>query len=283
MKTSARPLGYLLGATALFLGASPKGGAGTLRSCLGSPLPAYLVVLKNSGLEGKDAAQALRNACIDLKDPDFTGQAPLPGRLLNPIGDLGSITQSEIPTLVADMLGDSTTVQEYKERLRAIGAVRNRYERLRRVYDLAVSRQGRYDDADSVVIFTPNTILKRAKAGLAGGVCRDFSALLTWSLMQVNRSPELSPEIRSWGGLDEDSFFARQVSDVPARHAYVEVALPVGKGESQIFHHITLDTTYFKIFSPLFRRRSEITPAYRAQLLTECQTALTCLESPATP
>ena len=252
-----------------------------LQRCFSGPLPAYLVALKHSSMSFFDTQAALENSCADLGNPEFQSKQSIVAR----IGDAifyppGMAVSRNIPSVLRDMLGDDTTVKEYRVRLAALQKIKNRFERIKGAYLLAVSAQGQYahDSDGNYFLMTPSKILNRAKQGKSGGVCRDFAKLLEWSLLQVNMSPTLSPELKQWGGLDEDSFSVQTVADSSAGHAWVEVILPVGSGEKQVFHHLHLDSTWYKTYSPLFPRRTIIPESQRRQLTEQCRAVSSCVQ-----
>lgn len=119
--------------------------------------------------------------------------------------------------------------------------------------------------------------MKKAKETGIGGQCVEFSNLLTWSLLQVNRSPAMDPQVRAMGGLDQDSFMAQMVSD--REHAWVEVLLPVVVGSEQQFEVIHLDTMQYDRFAPLFPRHADIKDVTRKNLIQECGRINECLEA----
>jgi hypothetical protein len=128
------------------------------------------------------------------------------------------------------------------------------------------------------VLATPNVILKKGRKEKAGGECRDFAKLLEWSLLQVSRSLNRSQEMKDWGALDEESFSVRMVMDSEARHDWVDVLLPVGVGDRQIFHRISLDTTQYETYTPLFPRRTGTSTNVLSIYKRQCHKVEACLE-----
>ena len=249
-----------------------------LAACFSGPRPAYMVALKYSGLSASSTSTAIENACKDFDETDFQQERSLLGTAANVLGDMLKPVFQDIPTVVETMLGGNQAVTDYKNRLAVIGRIKDRFVRIRKVYELVVESQGTYDKEDNHTLMTPGIILGRAKAGKPSGVCRDFAKLLEWSLLAVNRSPALSEELKNWGGLDEDSFMVTQVFDVGSRHAWVEVLLPVGVGDAQVFHKMDLDTTFYKAYSPLYQRRTGPSERGLDALRTECRAVADCVQ-----
>lgn len=114
-------------------------------------------------------------------------------------------------TTVWRKMGKEGVEKEYSAKLDEIAKIRDPDERIARTYQLAQKYQGRYNsaEADEIsagnfvaarkkamprtglagVLSTPSDVLKNARETGIGGVCRDFSALLAWSLNRVSRSP----------------------------------------------------------------------------------------------
>jgi hypothetical protein len=150
----------------------------------------------------------------------------------------------------------------YMARLMEIKRNRNRIERIRDAYALAVANQGDYDrktegvDSDWAALFLreqmPSHVLAQARRTGSGGVCRHFAALLKWSLNQVAR-----PTGENSSALGEDSFSAEVINGFSGRdeHAWVRVNLGYQTANGLEFHSVDLDPTWNKeTFSPLLPR-----------------------------
>lgn len=182
---------------------------------------------------------------------------------------------------------DQTELQKsFQKELDRIKKIKNPMDRVKQVYDLVVRTQGFYDQEKSVfrtlgngkVIFaeTPENLINSAEKYGTAGVCREFASLLQWSLLQVARHPDSKGV--ALGPNDFSSEFIN--GQVPAGgHAWVRVHLPKYSKEGQIqsFNNFDLDTTLYSEFSPLYPRRSGVTPAERRALRYQCDEIMECL------
>ncbi len=253
-----------------------------LAACFAGPRPAYLVVFRNSGLSAAQLGTAVDDACREFNDDELQAA---PG-ILAKIGTVyldavAAPVAADIPTALADMFrNNSPVVKEYEARLAEIGKIRSRYVRIRKVYELAIASQGTYDKDKSFQLDTPATVLENAKAGKPGGQCRDFAKLLEWSLLHVTRSPTLPAEYQKWGALDEDSFSVSRINDAGSQHAWVDVLLPVGVGDKQVFHRFSLDSTFHeKHYVPLFQRRLGLSKEENDRYHDECVAVRKCADA----
>lgn len=178
----------------------------------------------------------------------------------------------------------------YMAELQKIRQIENPMERIRQVYNLAAKAQGPYDYDNKgfrtwthgKIIFahTPENILDSQKKYGASGVCREFAALLQWSLMQVARHPSSKT-----GGLTPKDFNSEIAAGAPGGqgHAWVRVHLPVHSDTGMIlgFQDFDLDTTWhperFAILSP---RESGISEPVRKSLLDQCRQIYSCVTQP---
>jgi hypothetical protein len=270
--------GLLRIAALLFLTFSPAHAVeptDELASCFGDPRPVYLEALAHSGFTAKELKAVLHDSCSDLRQTQVHGKKKLRYRMLDAFerATAESLLQA-IPTMFTDVLDRSQVLKDYEARLAEIAKIKDRYVRIRKTYELAIASQGAYDNTRKFKIMVPGNVLKPAKRGKPGGVCRDFAHLLVWSLMHVYRSPESN----TFGGLDEDSFLPKFVADVQAGHAWVDVLLPVGLGDEQVFHRMSLDSTYYDSnYAPLFARRQGLPKAELERKHAECVAVLDCV------
>ncbi|MBI3555604.1 MAG: hypothetical protein HY074_05020 [Deltaproteobacteria bacterium] len=253
-----------------------------LAACFAGPRPAYLVAFRYSKLSAAEMSTAVDDACREFNDDEMQAAPSILSKIGTVILDtVAAPIASEIPTVLGDMFGSSTVVKAYEARLAEIGKIRDRYVRIREVYELAIASQGAYDKENSAIQFdTPSAVLENAKAGRPGGQCRDFAKLLEWSLLHVNRSPTLSEEYRKWGALDEDSFSVTRVNDAGHGHAWVDVLLPVGVGDKQVFHRLSLEPTNHKEhYVPLFQRRLGLSKEELDRYHDECVVVRKCADA----
>jgi hypothetical protein len=140
-------------------------------------------------------------------------------------------------------LGDSPIEKQYKSELAEIAGVQNVNDRMRRVYILAQKYQGKWDldsHKEGSGIFggkTPGEVIKDANSTGTGGICRDFSTLLVWSLNQVRQSPQ-----------NHYPDYVATATAIPG-HAIVTVSMlePI---QHSVKSRFTLDPTNQKEFTP---------------------------------
>lgn len=197
----------------------------------------------------------------------------------------------DVPTVIKDyILGGNVILNEYRSKLDEIGKIENPHVRIRKVFELARSYQGSYHHNQRSLKEVLGKMflmrggigaqLQRAKSTGIGGQCRDFARLLTWSLMEVQRSPKISSQYRSWGTLDKNSFSARTVFSNSPEHVWVEVKIPKAEGKGiGDFDAIHLDSTYYEDFAPLYPRHSGVSKTKRMEIQKGCKSVLACLVS----
>lgn len=138
-------------------------------------------------------------------------------------------------------IGDSPVEKDYAARVAKLKAIEDPVERMRLGYNLATAFQGKYmnDEQRSKVptLETAGATLRHADATGFGGVCRDFSSLLTYTFQQLGTS--------STGQKD----FAAEVLYTP-NHAVVKVRME-NAGDRFGGGTFALDPTNFKEFTPL--------------------------------
>ena len=252
-------------------------------------LPEFLRVTGRSGLDRTDMVASLECSCRELMDPRTVKPAAMMqqprsrNESLNfPFEFVGTVLYTHLPTVLMDTMRDGGPVlREYKGQLARIGKIESGIARIRAVYDLVSERQGKYNAAAASpldhLVATPHRTLEHAKATGSGGACRDFAILLYWSLLNVQRSPTYVSRL---GELDENSFSVRyMISPSDLAHAWVEVEMPHGRGNSLSFESFQLDTTVGCPFTPLYPRKSGIVEAERAQIYGQCARIAQCLNA----
>ncbi|GEM_PF-3146552 len=188
---------------------------------------------------------------------------------------------------------DSTDTQKtFRKELDRIKQIPERMERIRQTYLLVSKYQGAYDfetmgkktdfiGGKMVGALRPENLIDMAEKHGTSGVCRHFSALLYWSLVQVSRLPE-----SKGGALTENEFSpSYMVGEVPMEeigwggHAWIRVNLPYRNSAGALeFDHIELDTTFYPgVFSILQPRRTGLKNNLREKLVLDCERAKQCL------
>ena len=195
----------------------------------------------------------------------------------------------DIPTAL--LMGGDQTLKQYKEKLAKISEIDNTIERIKETYELTMKSEGASDEVfdssgkptpenwhDLYHHNTPEDVLDAAIKTGKGGVCRDMSMLLAWSLEQVNVSSH-----PNWSSMDNRLFLVRRMYG--AGHVWVQITLPSQNGHEPIT--IDLDTTlYHDRFTPVFERFKETSDAENQHLFDECVHVFTCLRDtnkPKTP
>jgi hypothetical protein len=189
-------------------------------------------------------------------------------------------------------LDSSETQKKFKSELDRIKLIPERMERIRLTYLLVSKYQGAYDfdtmgkktdfvGGKMVGALRPENLIDMAEKHGTSGVCRHFSALLYWSLVQVSRTPD-----SKGGALTENEFSpSYMVGEVPMEeigwggHAWIRVNLPYRNSTGAVeFDHIELDTTFYPgVFSILQPRRTGLKNKAREVLASDCERAKQCL------
>lgn len=237
---------------------------------------------------------ALSNTCEELQNSDMYKKKNILSVVMDNVANaagvgvmfgLGAGSFSDV---------DSTETQKkFKSELDRIKLVPERMERIRLTYLLVSKYQGAYDfetmgkktdfvGGKMVGALRPENLIDMAEKHGTSGVCRHFSALLYWSLVQVSRLPD-----SKGGALTEEEFSpSYMVGEVPiddiggwGGHAWIRVNLPYRNADGALeFDHIELDTTFYPgVFSILQPRRTGLKNKVREELVSDCERAKQCL------
>lgn len=180
-------------------------------------------------------------------------------------------------------LGGSPAQNNYRKELDRIRQIPNPLERIRKVYALAASVSGSYDHetmgnralggAGWVGGHMPGHLIDHATKTGSIGVCREYAALLGWSLLQVARHP--SSKSMALGPTDFSASY--RYGNVGGGHAWVQAHLPqFDRGRINGFVDIDLDTTWYSTFVPLFPRRA-LSAKTRERAIRECHEIIACM------
>jgi hypothetical protein len=155
--------------------------------------------------------------------------------------------------------------QAYVRKIKKIGEEPNPVLRIKNIYNLVNAHRGTYKLYDWDGQPNPGkTLLKAATTG-SGGVCRDFSSLLVWSLNQVTKFHS------------DDAEYSVQTKHLP-NHALVTVRLfrtPGARSESDL--RFALDPTNYPSFTPLPLPDLESPRTIVDQNLDRCQGIYRCM------
>lgn len=236
---------------------------------------------------------ALSNTCTELSNPDMYKKKNVLSLMMDGISNstgigvmfgLGAGSFSDL---------DSTETQKkFMSQIQRIKLIPDRMERIRQTYLLVSKYQGAYDfetmgkksdfiGGKMVGALRPENLIDMAEKHGTSGVCRHFSALLYWSLVQVARLPD-----SKGGALTENEFSpSYMVGEVPMEeigwggHAWIRVNLPYRNSAGALeFDHIELDTTFYPgVFSILQPRRTGLKNKAREELVLDCERAKQCM------
>lgn len=228
---------------------------------------------------------AMANACRELKVTLLYEAKSMGERLIaDPVVGTVNVVAGSAPAAFA-RLGGTPRQEAFKKELEQIRQDPNPMSRIKKVYELVARNQGHYDSENigALKFQTPGNLLNRVDNMGTAGVCRDFAALLQWSLMQVYRHPSSTGP-----ALGPTDFSSEVVTGaIPGRrgwedtqhHAWIRINLPQFDGQLlDGFHHFDLDTTWYsEQFSPLMPRRSALSEENRTKALGQCEQIQACL------
>lgn len=257
---------------------------GDSNSCTKGKLPFFQNYSRFKASPAKKL-KALDKACKEINNDMFmdkeTGLNLLKYKFINVVGFglRGEVTAS------FSTLNGSEEGRAYMRALKKIKQIKNPVERIAQTYRLAVINSGEYDHETmgnqtlySGFVFgayRPENLLRNSRDRGTIGVCREFAALLKWSLLQVARHPNSQSP-----ALEATDFSAETESgNTPVgQHGWVRINLPVYKeGRLSGFIHFDLDTTWYPDFTPLFPRRSGVSDKNLRRLRRECEELALCL------
>lgn len=245
--------------------------------CFSGTLPYFQNVRRASG----SAAQRmlmLNRGCAELRRGDMTDAPGIGSAILSNVGESLSLPLAGQAWAAFSTLNGNENQRRYRRQLDEIKRIPNPMERIRRVYELVARTQGSYNyGSNAIRLGTPGNLIDTAAREGSAGVCRDFAALLQWSLMQVAR---YSGSTRMDLGPTDFSSEIKTGSTPSGGHAWVRVNLPNHDAQGRItgFNRFDLDTTWYpEQFSVLFPRNSSLSEGNRTRLVRECSTVVNCL------
>jgi hypothetical protein len=210
----------------------------------------FLRASVNSSKPVSEKVIAVDGACRELDAEKGIGQLIKP----NPLAIPGH-NSIHAALISREVLGNSPLEQEYKSELEKIKLEPKAAARVEATYNLVTRYQGQYDDkrasSTDQTVRSVSQVLATAKSTGKGGVCRDFSNLLYWSLSQVSQSTSTDKNKETFSStiVDSDSTGPKSWEG----HQWIRVTLPARPMEKN--SPFDLDTTAFpKAFTPLFPR-----------------------------
>jgi hypothetical protein len=238
-----------------------------------SRLPVFLKLIGQSSLDANTLLQTTYYACVELMDI----KTSKPGAEREHAERANSWDVPFVGPLsvnIIEVLSGQTFIKlndvlaEYAQKLWAIKAITNRYERIKQVYLLVNQYQGKYEhNANfSLILANPKDTLERSARTSYGGICRQFAELLHWSLDQV---------AEPFNYTKDDTYYTKIVTSW--NHMWVRVYLPTVHDGKNYVDTIDLDNTdHPDSYVPL-RSRIRIVEAKRKQIYEQCQRIQTCL------
>lgn len=229
--------------------------------------------------------RALDRACGEINHDEFMDRDKAIDHIKFKFVSIVSFGLLGEATASFSSLEGSKEGRAYVKALNRIRQIENPVERISQTYRLAAINSGDYDHGTmgkktwySGFIFgayRPENLLRNSRDRGTVGVCREFSTLLRWSLLQVSRHPRSMSH-----ALGPRDFSAEIVSGVTpvGGHAWVRINLPVVKDGRLInFTRFDIDTTWYPEFTPLFPRRSGVSEKNLRRLRRECEELTSCL------
>ena len=210
-------------------------------------------------------AQMLDGTCDELESAGWTA-APSPVDVFYGGAVKTSLALIGLGLARTDTLDGSPQQRHYMQALLQIAKLTNPIERIRQVYELAAQVSGHYDSETfgrenflkgfGIFALTPSRLIDSANENGSAGVCREFSALLRWSLAKV--------------AFDYQTEVIAGKDDRGLGHVWVRVHLPA--------HSIDLDTVFYQnTFTPLFPRHQGYSGESLVPLKAECRRIQKCL------
>lgn len=247
--------------------------------CFNGTLPYFQNVRRASGTAAQRVLM-LNRGCAELRRGDLTDAPGIGSSILGAVGQTLSAPLSGQAWAAFSTLNGNENQRRYQRQLDEIKRIPNPMERIKRVYELVARTQGSYNyGSNALRLGTPGNLIDTAAREGSAGVCRDFAALLQWSLMQVAR---YSGSTRMDLGPTDFSSEMKTGSTPAGGHAWVRVNLPNHDAQGRIigFNRFDLDTTWYpEQFSVLFPRNSSLSEANRTRLVRECSSVVNCLSN----
>jgi hypothetical protein len=245
------------------------------KACFANRLP-YFAMLGQTNMSGDDAIDALSSSCNEIgRDEMMEAKSRAASFIDSGANSFGLAISGGIATRYSRM--NSTPLQrKYMKEIEKIRKVENPIERARLAYLLASRHSGVYDEEglgletykSGTIVFaeTPENLLNNFEKNGSIGVCREFAALLNWTLGRVTRSPKTGKvefETQVIGG------------SLPAgRHVWVRARF-AKFGRTAI----DFDSTYHEgKFVPLAPRRSGLSESRRQRAYKECNEIIDCIQ-----
>ncbi len=215
----------------------------------------------------------LAHTCRDLSDPENHDTHIMDG--VDVVGSKIIFATFGHAYSAFESLDDTQLERQYMNRLNNIKSIESPMERIRLVYELSTSIQGYYDKSEEVGGVTPATAIANSEKYGTIGVCRDYSSLLAWSLLQVSRHSESRTM-----HLGPNDFSAEMYPMIRKKHAWVRVNLPRHNNQGQLlgFQRFDIDPTWYpERFHMLMPRHIGISDETRIKALNQCKKIRSCL------
>lgn len=251
-----------------------------IRQCLSKSGVVPLQILAKTSIPKKDLDMTLFTICDEMDDPKYEDTPahfaqidPWYDQAVSVVGATFSGIYKEAIAALAEGLTGSDAQLRYRAHLNMIRKIKDPYQRIYRVFNLARASQGEYKPILNL-IRNPGQIIDAAAAGKPGGICREFALLLSFSLKWVAR-PD-GDTIPAHGGLGPNSFNVSVKYSM--QHAWVRVHLPRYEGNRLVgFDRFDLDSTWHDKFIPLNPRRTGEERVSLQNKYNRCMKATECV------
>lgn len=239
----------------------------------------FIRALDNSDLPMVNRSIAFSSACSELDKNTSSGGFALSQRtLMNklqtaitlPLEFFGYMTSA------FSALNNKGVQKKFQQELDQIRFIRNPHLRIAKVYELVAKYQGKYGDG-GMPIRLPTRVLDKAETDGTGGVCRDFSLLLYWSLLQVAR-PNDGSNINFYSM--EFAYGNDSSGNFQGSHQWIRINVPISskKFGPARFEQFDLDTTFYqRQFTPLMPRQQGLSDTVALKRKEKCYALQNCL------
>jgi hypothetical protein len=242
-------------------------------------------IIEKSKTSVASKIEMVNTVCRELSESELHTKQSVLQRIQNGMAYVGGGLFGDAAAAFDDM-DDSETQIAYKNTLRRIALIPDRMERIRLTYDHAVRHSGSYDHPTFGMktikrgylfgAHTPGNLVGAAKENGTIGVCREYAALLYWSLLQVARHPSSKGR---WD-LGPNDFSVSSIPGVAGGpHVWIRVTLAEHDSIGRItgFVRFDLDSTWYATFTPLVPRRTGLSDQTRNAALRQCVAISDCL------
>ncbi len=254
-------------------------------TCFNNAEDPFFDIFARMKVDPGEMARSMGKACKELKEKEMVAGDSVSDYAFAAANFIGNFLFGGAASAFS-LLDETELQRSFQKELDQIKQIEDPMERIKKVYDLVVRTQGKYDtetmgfdtvkSGKLVLTNTPGNLINNAEKRGTAGVCREFASLLQWSLLQVARHP--SSKTSALGPNDFSSEMTGGITTV-GPHAWVRVHLPKynSQGQLQGFQDFDVDTTWYEEFSPVYQRRSGLSVKEQMAMVESCETVQRCL------